>query len=73
MEEKVFGHAPTTAQAEHFETQLNFFEAIYKASGAYGDDANVYLTARGAVFGQMVGIQDQMVQFTGVPELFHPG
>jgi len=53
----VFGHPGTQAQIQHFVDQLNFYEKIYTASGAFGTDANrIDLLARGAIFGQMLGV-----------------
>lgn len=57
----VFGHAAVAAQVEHFLAQINFFVSIYTASGAYGTDASgIDLLARGAVYGQMVGIRAEI-------------
>ena len=57
----VFGHPGTTAQIQHFVDQLNFYESIYTASGAFGTDANrIDLLARGAIFGQMLGVKAEI-------------
>ena len=57
----VFGHPGTTAQIQHFVDQLNFYESIYTASGAFGTDANrIDLLARGAIFGQMLGVNAEL-------------
>lgn len=59
--ESAFGFAPGQPQLEHFVQQVNFFEAIYTDSGAYGTDAaRIDLLARGAVYGQMLGISAEM-------------
>ena len=58
----VFGHAGSAAQVQHFVDQLNYLEAIYTASGAYGSADNVDLLARGAIYGQMLGIQAELIQ-----------
>lgn len=72
--QSVFGHQPTLAQIEHFQAQLQFLQGIYTASGAYGSADNVDLIARGAIYGQMIGIHNEMVPFVGVtPPQTHPG
>jgi probable HAF family extracellular repeat protein len=58
----VFGHPGTPAQVQHFADQLNFLEAVYTASGSFGSSTNVELIARGAVYGQMLGIEAEMTQ-----------
>jgi hypothetical protein len=58
----VFGHPGTPAQVQHFVDQLNFLESIYTASGSFGSPTNVDLIARGAVYGQMLGIEAEMTQ-----------
>jgi probable HAF family extracellular repeat protein len=58
----VFGHPGTSAQVQHFVDQLNFFEALYTASGSFGSAANVDLLARGAIYGQMLGVQAELLQ-----------
>jgi hypothetical protein len=70
---EIFGHAPEGAQAQHFLDQLHFLQGIYTASGAYGPADHIDLVARGAVFGQMIGIQNELVQFVGVSEIGRPG
>jgi autotransporter passenger strand-loop-strand repeat protein len=52
----VFGHAGTTAQIQHFSDQLSFVEGLYTAAGMFGSPSNIDLLARGAVYGQMLGI-----------------
>ena len=57
----VFGHPGTAAQIQHFVDQMNFYKSIYTASGAFGTDANVInLLARGAIFGQMLGVKAEI-------------
>ena len=57
----VFGVAGLPAQIQHFVDQLNFYESIYTASGAFGTDANrIDLLARGAIFGQMLGVKAEI-------------
>ena len=53
----VFGHAGTNAQVQHFVDQLTFFENLYTVAGGFGSPSNIDLLARGAVYGQMLGIQ----------------
>ena len=53
----VFGHSPTSAQAQVFINELNLLENLYTASGAFGTPANINLLARGATYGNMLGIQ----------------
>ena len=53
-----FGLQGGTAQIQHFVDQINFFKFIYAASGAFGLDIDrIDLLARGAVFGQMLGVE----------------
>jgi hypothetical protein len=59
--ESAFGFAPGQAQIDHFTQQVDYFESIYTVSGAYGTDAaRIDLLARGAVYGQMLGISAEM-------------
>ena len=53
----VFGSAGMPAQIQHFVDQINFFKSIYTSSGAFGDSNHIDLVARGAVYGQMLGIK----------------
>ena len=53
----VFGHAGSAAQVQHFVDQLNFFETLYTAAGTFGSPSNIDLLARGAIYGQMLGIE----------------
>jgi V8-like Glu-specific endopeptidase len=54
----VFDAPGTQVQVQHFVDQVNFFDFIYTVSGAFGTNANeIDLLARGAVFGQMLGIK----------------
>ncbi len=55
----VFGHAGTAAQVQHFSDQLSFFEGLYTAAGTFGSASNIDLLARGAVYGQMLGIEHE--------------
>jgi len=53
----VFGTEPSATQAQHFLTQLNFYETIYLDSGAFGQDqTRIETLARGATIGQMLGV-----------------
>ena len=53
----IFGGQPNAAQAQHFLTQLDFYETIYLASGAFGQDqTRIETLARGATIGQMLGV-----------------
>jgi hypothetical protein len=59
--EAAFGFAPGQPQLDHFVQQVDYFESIYTDSGAYGTDAaRIDLLARGAVYGQMLGISAEM-------------
>jgi hypothetical protein len=59
----VFGHAGSSAQLQHFIDQINFVTGLYTASGAYGTDAGLIdLLARGAIYGQMLGVNAELVQ-----------
>ena len=49
-----FNRAPTTAQIEHFENQLSYFESLYLNVGI--DPTTAALGARGAVLGQIIGV-----------------
>jgi hypothetical protein len=55
----VFGHAGTAAQIQQFVDQLDSFEALYTAAGTFGSASNIDLLARGAVYGQMLGIEHE--------------
>src|SRR5262249_2650881 len=57
----VFGHQGSAAQIQVFENQLKFLEGIYAASGAFGIIDNIALLARGAVYGQMLGVQRENI------------
>jgi hypothetical protein len=52
---QVFGQPPTPAQAAVFQGELTYLEHLYTAAGL-GDAAHVDLLARGAVYGEMIGI-----------------
>lgn len=53
----VFHHSGSPAQVQHFVDQVNYFASIYTSSGAYGTDAtHIDLLARGAVYGQILGV-----------------
>jgi hypothetical protein len=57
----VFGVQGTQAQIQGFVDQVNFFDKIYTASGAFGTDANeIDLLARGAIYGQMLGVKAEI-------------
>jgi hypothetical protein len=54
----VFGVQGSPAQIQVFVNQVNFFKSIYTTSGAFGGNANeIDLQARGAVYGQMLGVK----------------
>ena len=63
----VFGHAGSAAQVQHFVDQLNSFEALYTAAGTFGSASNIDLLARGAIYGQMLGIEHESA-LIGNPE-----
>jgi hypothetical protein len=55
-----FSHAANQAQTQVFVAQLHFFENLYTSAGVYGDASNVDLLARGAVYGQMLGVEHEI-------------
>jgi hypothetical protein len=57
---EAFGYGPGQAQIEHFVAQVEYFESIYADSGAYGSAERIELLARGAVYGQMLGISAEL-------------
>jgi hypothetical protein len=59
----VFGRPVTPEVQQHFIAQLNFFENLYTASGAFGSAENIDLLARGAIYGQMLGMQAELNPF----------
>ena len=63
----VFGHAGTAAQIQHFVDQLNYFETLYTAARVFGSTSNIDLLARGAIYGQMLGHENNS------PTLENPG
>jgi parallel beta-helix repeat protein len=73
----VFATPGTSAQIQHFMDQINFFKSLYTASGAYGTDANqIDLLARGAIYGQMLGVKAELtdvalVGVSGQPDITH--
>jgi parallel beta-helix repeat protein len=73
----VFATPGTSAQIQHFIDQINFFKSLYTASGAYGTDANqIDLLARGAIYGQMLGVKAELtdvalVGVSGQPDIAH--
>ena len=52
--------------------QLNSFEALYTAAGASASPSNIDLLARGAVYGQMLGIEQEL-NLGGTPVGTEPG
>jgi hypothetical protein len=57
----VFGSDPVAGVLQGFLSQLDFFTSIYIASGAFGGDiTHIQTLARGAVFGQMLGLNAQI-------------
>ena len=59
--EQAFGLLPSQAQTTHFLDQLHYFDSFYTAFGTYGTDAaRIDLLARGAVYGQMLGISAEL-------------
>jgi hypothetical protein len=55
----VFGQPGSGAQIQQFVDQLNYLEALYTAAGTFGSASNIDLLARGAVYGQMLGIEQE--------------
>lgn len=56
----IFGQAPTTELIKFVTDHVDFYEAIYRASGAYGSDPNtIELLARGATYGLIIGSAEQ--------------
>jgi len=48
--------------------QLNYYVGIYTAAGTFGSASNIDLLARGAVYGQMLGIEHGMsISSRGTP------
>jgi hypothetical protein len=57
----VFGSDPGAGVLQGFLAQLEFFKSIYIASGAFGPDiTRIETLARGAVFGQMLGLNAEI-------------
>ena len=50
---QAFGFSAGQAQIEHFQAQLDYFQALYTSAGVSVDAAAI--RARGAVVGQMLG------------------
>src|SRR5262249_42472503 len=57
----VFGHPGNAAGIQHFVEQLAHFESLYVDAG-FGNASNIELLARGAIYGQMLGIQHEINQ-----------
>jgi hypothetical protein len=55
--EAAFGFAPGQPQIDHFVSQVNYFEDLY--AGVYPAESATLL-ARGAVYGQMLGISAEL-------------
>ena len=51
--------APSPSSVQQFVDQLDFFEALYSAAGTFGSASNIDLLARGAIYGQMLGIEHE--------------
>ena len=66
----VFGHAGTVAQVQQFADQLNYFETLYTAAATFGSPSNIDLLARGAVYGQMLGIEHEPMIGSQNPIIF---
>ena len=58
----VFGHPGSSAQVQQFVSQLQFFESLYTAAGTFGNPGNIDLLARGAIYGQMLGVEAELNQ-----------
>jgi phosphodiesterase/alkaline phosphatase D-like protein len=56
----VFGHSANSALVQFFTDQLNSFKGLYAAAGVFGSPANIDLLARGAIYGQMLGIEAEL-------------
>ena len=69
----VFGHTGNAAQIEVFVDQLNSFEALYTAAGVFGSQSNIDLLARGAIYGQMLGIEQESELGSSPPGPVTPG
>jgi hypothetical protein len=67
----IFGYAPTTDLIKFITDHVDFYEAIYRASGTYDSDPNtIELLARGATYGLIIGSAEQAgiaVNSTDVP------
>ena len=64
----VLWSAGTAAQVQHFVDQLNFFETLYTTAGTFGSASNIDLLARGAMYGQMLGIEHESAPIGSEPE-----
>ena len=56
----VFSHPGNAAQVQQFVDQLAYFEKLYVDAGMFGSASNIDLLARGAIYGQMLGIQHEI-------------
>jgi aryl-phospho-beta-D-glucosidase BglC (GH1 family) len=61
----VFGHPGSPAQVQVFVNQVHFFEGLYTAAGVYGSASNIDLLARGAAYGQMLGLEAEITGGAG--------
>ena len=58
----VFGSLGSEAEVQHFIDQLAHFENLYSDTSLFGGASNIDLLARGAIYGQMLGIQHEIGQ-----------
>ena len=58
----VFGHPGNAMEVQHFVEQLAHFENLYIDAGLFGNASNIELLARGAIYGQMLGIPHEIDQ-----------
>ena len=80
----IFDHGPTPELIKFVIDHVDFYEAEYLASGAFGSDPNnIELLARGATYGLIIGSAEQAgiavnstdaagISLIGVSEVPHP-
>jgi len=56
----VFGHPGSAAQVQHFVDQLQYFEGLYTTAGTFFSATEIDLLARGAIYGQMLGVEAEL-------------
>jgi hypothetical protein len=57
----IFNYAPNADQAQFVTAHVDFYETMYTASGTYGSDPDyIALLARGATYGLIIGIAEEV-------------